>query len=139
MHPPERTHQYPRRSGMADERICSRTGSEVPIDFLWNRIRSQAMRIIARPQLRDFGVRFPDAKGQLDAWWAEASAARWTTPAEIKEKYRSASILKGGRVVFNICGNKYRLIVKFEYERGLGFIRFIGTHKEYDQINAEVV
>ena len=97
------------------------------------------MRIIARPQLRDFGVRFPDAKGQLDAWWAEASAARWTTPAEIKEKYRSASILKGGRVVFNICGNKYRLIVKFEYERGLGFIWFIGTHKEYDQINAEVV
>lgn len=139
LHAPKRTYQYPRRPGRVDEDICSLLGIVLPIDFLRNRIRSQAMRIIARPRLRDFGVRFPDAKGQLDAWWAEASAARWSTPAEIKEKYRSASILKGGRVVFNICGNKYRLIVKFEYERGLGFIRFIGTHKEYDQINAEVV
>ena len=86
-----------------------------------------------------FGKRFPDAKAQLDAWWAEAQRAKWRTPADIKAKYGTASILKGGRVVFNICGNKYRLIVKFEYEKGIGFIRFVGTHKEYDQINAEEV
>ena len=97
------------------------------------------MRIIARPTLIAFGERFPDAKAQLDAWWAEAKRAQWKTPADIKAKYRSASILKGGRVVFNICGNKYRLIVRFDYERGFGFVRFLGTHKEYDQINAEEV
>jgi mRNA interferase HigB len=76
---------------------------------------------------------------QIDVWWAEARRAEWKTPAEIKAQYRSASILKGGRVVFNICGNKYRLIVKFDYEKGIGFVRFVGTHKEYDEINAEEV
>ncbi|WP_163848074.1 type II toxin-antitoxin system HigB family toxin [Pseudooceanicola aestuarii] len=97
------------------------------------------MRIISRPTLRAFGERFPDAKTQLDAWWAEAKRASWRTPSDIKELYRNASILKGGRVVFNICGNKYRLVVKFDYEMGIGLIRFVGTHKEYDQINAEDV
>jgi mRNA interferase HigB len=97
------------------------------------------MRIIARPKLIAFGSRFPDAKAQLDAWWVEAKQAEWKTPADIKAQYRSASILKGGRVVFNICGNKYRLIVRFDYEKGIGFVRFLGTHKEYDQINAEEV
>jgi len=97
------------------------------------------MRIIARPKLIAFGNRFPDAKAQLDAWWAEAKQAEWKTPADIKAQYRSASILKRGRVVFNICGNKYRLVVKFDYEKGIGFVRFLGTHKEYDQINAEEV
>lgn len=97
------------------------------------------MRIIARPKLIAFGNRFPDAKAQLDAWWAEAKQADWKTPADIKAQYRSASILKRGRVVFNICGNKYRLVVKFDYEKGIGFVRFLGTHKEYDQINAEEV
>jgi len=97
------------------------------------------MRIIARPKLIDFGERFPDAKAQIDVWWAEAKRAEWMTPAEIKAQYRNASILKGGRVVFNICGNKYRLIVKFDYEKGIGFVRFVGTHKEYDEINAEEV
>ena len=97
------------------------------------------MRIIARPVLIAFGERFPDAKAQLDVWWAEAKRAAWKTPVEVKDLYGSASILKGGRVVFNICGNKYRLIVKFEYEKGIGFIRFLGTHREYDEINAEEV
>lgn len=97
------------------------------------------MRIIARPKLIAFGERFPDAKAQIDVWWAEAKRAEWKTPADIKAQYRNASILKVGRVVFNICGNKYRLIVKFDYEKGIGFVRFIGTHKEYDEINAEEV
>jgi mRNA interferase HigB len=97
------------------------------------------MRIISRPALIIFGKQFPDAKIQLDAWWAEAKRASWTTPSDIKAQYRNASILKGGRVVYNICGNKYRLIVRFNYEKGIGFIRFVGTHKEYDKINAEEV
>jgi len=97
------------------------------------------MRIIARSTLIAFGKRFPDAKVQIDVWWAEARRAEWKTPADIKAQYSNASILKGGRVIFNICGNKYRLILKFDYEKGIGFVRFLGTHKEYDEINAEEV
>lgn len=97
------------------------------------------MRIIARPKLIAFSKRFLDSKSQLDVWWAEAHRASWKTPAEVKAQYRNASILKGGRVVFNICGNKYRLIVRFDYEKGIGFVRFLGTHEEYDQIDAEEV
>ncbi|MGB0504764.1 MAG: type II toxin-antitoxin system HigB family toxin [Pikeienuella sp.] len=97
------------------------------------------MRIIARKRLREFGDRFPDANEQLSAWWFEANAATWKNHADVKAQYRSASLLKKSRVVFNICGNKYRLIVRFDYEMQLGFIRFVGTHKEYDKINAEEV
>lgn len=97
------------------------------------------MRIIARAPLRDFGELYSDAKGPLDAWWAEAHSSSWKTPADIKAMYGSASFLGGNRVVFNIAGNKYRLIVKFEYRLGMGFIRFIGTHAEYDEIDAEKV
>ncbi|MBC6416653.1 MAG: type II toxin-antitoxin system HigB family toxin [Rhodospirillales bacterium] len=97
------------------------------------------MRIIARPKLIAFGERFPDAKAQLAAWWAEVKHAQWETPAAIEAQYRNASILKDGRVVFNLCGNKYRLIVKFDYRKRIGFVRFIGTHREYDGIDAEEV
>lgn len=97
------------------------------------------MRIISRKPLRDLADRFPDAKAQLDAWWAEAKHASWKTPADIKEQYRNASILKNRRVVFNICGNKYRIIVWFDYNKQLGYIRFAGTHSEYDKVNAEEV
>ena len=97
------------------------------------------MRIIARPKLIAFSKRFSDAKAQLDVWWSEAHRAEWKTPADVKAQYRNASILKSGRVVFNVCGNKYRLIMKFDYAKGIGFVRFLGTHKEYDQINAEEV
>ena len=97
------------------------------------------MRIISRRPLRDFAARFPDADEQLSAWWFEAKKAEWRNHADVKSQYRNASLLKKGRIVFNICGNKYRLIVKFDYEVKLGFIRFVGTHKEYDKINAEEV
>jgi len=97
------------------------------------------MRIISRAKLVEFAKSRPDAKAQLDAWWAEAKRAKWGTPAELKEQYRSASILKDGRVVFNICGNKYRLIVWFRFKEGVGLIRWVGTHKDYDTINAEEV
>lgn len=97
------------------------------------------MRIISRKALKDFARRFPDAEGQLDAWYHEVKKAKWQTHPDIKEKYRSASILKYNRVVFNICGNKYRIVVKTNYQSGIVFIRFVGTHAEYNQINAEEV
>ena len=97
------------------------------------------MKVISRKPLKEFATRFRDAEGQLNAWFQEAKKACWRTPVDIKAKYGSASILKGSRVVFNICGNKYRLVVKINYKKGIVFIRFIGTHKEYDRIDAEVV
>jgi mRNA interferase HigB len=100
------------------------------------------MRVIARKTLRDFwerGPQFADSKGPLEAWFAEAVAAQWRTPMEVKDQFKNASILKSGRVVFNIGGNKYRLVVAIHYraEPGIVFVRFIGTHAEYDEIDAE--
>ncbi len=81
----------------------------------------------------------PDAKASLDSWHYEATHATWKSPSDIKAKYSHASILKNGRVVFNISGNKHRLVVSINYQAGIIFIKFIGTHKEYDKINAEDV
>lgn len=97
------------------------------------------MRVISKKALRDFWQKFPDAEYALRAWHAEAEAATWLTPADIKEKYRSASILKDSRAVFNICGNKYRLVVKINFKSAVVFIRFVGTHKEYDATDVEVI
>jgi len=97
------------------------------------------MRVISRRPLHALAKRFPDAKAELDAWFHEAEAAMWANPAEVKEQYGNASILKGSRVVFNICGNKYRLIVKMNYAYSVVYVRFAGTHREYDQINAEEI
>jgi mRNA interferase HigB len=97
------------------------------------------MRVISIKKLREFWGRFPDSEEALKTWYAEAEAASWGDSADIKAKYRSASILKGSRVVFNICGNKYRLVVLIRYPFSTVFIRFVGTHKEYDAIDAEVV
>ena len=97
-------------------------------------------RIISRKTIRNFWEqRFPDAQGALESWYAEANTAQWQTPADIKAQYGNASILKGGRVVFNICGNKYRLIVKINFPASIIYIRFVGTHKEYDAIDAETI
>jgi mRNA interferase HigB len=97
------------------------------------------MRVISKRTLREFWARFPDAEEALKTWHAEAEAAAWQTPADIKEKYRNASIIKDSRAVFNICGNKYRLVVKIRYKNSIVLIRFIGTHKEYDAIDVEVI
>jgi mRNA interferase HigB len=97
------------------------------------------MRVIAKRALREFWERFPDAEDALKTWFAEAERAFWSNPGEIKAQYRSASILKDSRVVFNICGNKYRLVAKISYNKGIVLIRFVGTHREYDAINAEEV
>ena len=97
-------------------------------------------RIISKKTLREFWeLRFSDSQGALESWHAEAKAANWQNPAEIKEKFRSASILKDSRVVFNICGNKYRLIVKINFPASIVYIRFVGTHKEYDAIDAGTI
>ena len=97
------------------------------------------MRIIARSKLKEFYQRYADSKGSLEAWWYEAKHAEWKTPLDIKARYVDASIIGNNRVVFNICGNHYRLVVKFNYRQGIGYIRFIGTHKEYDRIDAEEI
>ncbi|QIA08533.1 type II toxin-antitoxin system HigB family toxin [Draconibacterium halophilum] len=97
------------------------------------------MRVIAKKILRDFWEKHADSKNQLKTWHKEASKAKWISPATIKNQYPKASILKAGRVVFDICGNKYRLITHINYERQWVFIRFIGTHSEYDTIDAEKI
>ncbi|HKK57931.1 MAG TPA: type II toxin-antitoxin system HigB family toxin [Salinivirga sp.] len=97
------------------------------------------MRVIAKKILREFWEKYSDSENQLKTWYKEASKAKWTDPNNIKNQYPTASILKAGRVVFNICGNKYRLIVQINYERQWVFIRFIGTHKDYDKIDANKI
>ena len=97
------------------------------------------MRIIARKTLRCFYETHADAKSALEAWFHEAEAAQWDDPKEIKKRYPSADILPGNRVVFNIKGNTYRLIVKIHYNTGIVFIRFVGTHAEYDKIDATTI
>jgi mRNA interferase HigB len=95
------------------------------------------MRVVAKKILRGFWERYTDSEQQLKTWYKEASKASWKNPNDIKDEYAKASILKSGRVVFDICGNKYRLIVDVNYERQWVFIRFIGTHKEYDKVDAD--
>lgn len=97
------------------------------------------MRVIALPILRDFWGVHQDAEQPLKAWYAEALKATWQNPAEIKVQYKSASILKYKRVVFNIKGNDYRLVVAISFKLQLVFVKFIGTHMEYDAIDAETV
>jgi mRNA interferase HigB len=97
------------------------------------------MRVIAKKILREYWEKQTDSKEQLKTWYKEASKAIWTSPNEIKSQYPKASILKSGRVVFNICGNRYRLVVQINYLRQWVFIRFIGTHNDYDKIDAEKI
>lgn len=97
------------------------------------------MRIIAKKTLKNYWAHEPAARTALEAWHAEAKEAEWSTPADVKARYGTASILKDGRVVFNIGGNKYRLVVWINYEFFTIYIRFVGTHKEYDDIDAQTI
>ena len=97
------------------------------------------MRIIAKRTLREFWLQYPDAEGPLLAWYREAEAADWASPAEVKAQYRNASFVGGNRVVFNIKGNDYRLVAAVQYQAGVLVIRFFGSHAEYDTIDAETV
>ena len=108
---------------------------------IWNQFILSAVRVIAKRTLREFWETAPknsDAQGPLEAWYFETLKATRTTPQELKAQFRSASILKNNRVVFNIAGNKYRLVVAIDYRRQACFVKFIGTHKQYEAIDAEV-
>ena len=97
------------------------------------------MHVISRKRLREFAAKHPPAKAPLDAWYAEASRADWASFADVKARYGSADMVGGNRVVFNIGGNKYRLIVKVAYQCRTVYVRFVGTHAEYDATDAETV
>src|SRR5713101_4892310 len=97
------------------------------------------MRIIAKRALQEFWVRYPDAEESLLAWYREVKHEDWDTPPKIKMKYRTASIVGDNRVVFNIKGNHYRLVVKINYRYRVVYVRFINTHAEYDKIDVEEV
>ena len=97
------------------------------------------MRILSRSILRDFWESRPDVEEALKTWYYEASHADWLSPTEIKAAHRNASIIANDRVVFNIKGNRYRLIVAVRYDIRILFIRFIGTHTEYDKVDAETI
>ena len=96
-------------------------------------------RIIAKSTLKEFWEKYPDSEQYLKTWYENAKILNWNSPNDIKNTYVNASILKDSRVVFNIKGNSYRLIVKFNFEKQWAFIRFIGTHQEYDKINADTI
>ncbi len=100
------------------------------------------MRIIARRTLREFWQsdrQYKDAEGPLKAWFAEARHADWSKPSDVKAHFGHASILKNGRVVFNIAGNKYRLVTWINYPYRVVYIRFVGTHRQYDRIDPETI
>ena len=97
------------------------------------------MRVISVKRLRDFWELHRDAERMLRAWYGEAEVAQWKTPQDILDNYSSADILPGNRVVFNIKGNLYRLVVQIHYNTGLVYIRFVGNHAEYDRIDAEKI
>ena len=97
------------------------------------------MRIIAKRALREFWQKHPDAEEPLLAWYREVEHEDWDTPAKVKMKYRSASIVGDSRVIFNIKGNDYRLVVKINYPYRVVYIRFVGTHAEYERVDVEEV
>jgi mRNA interferase HigB len=100
------------------------------------------MRVIALSTVKAFWEKHPehiDSKEPLLAWYRHALEADWACPTDVKAEFGSASILRGGRVVFNIAGNKYRLVVWINYPYRVVYIRFIGTHIQYDKIDAQTI
>ena len=97
------------------------------------------MRVISKKILREFWEKHSDSEQQLKSWFQETSNAEWNSPNDIKIEYPSASILSNNRVVFNFKGNKYRLIVRINYDYKMAWIRFVRTHAEYDKIDANKI
>ena len=97
------------------------------------------MRVIAVKTLKDYATEFRQAEQALFSWYEEAITAEWNNPNELKEQYRNASILNNKRVVFNIHGNSYRLIVDIEYRLKIVFVVWFGIHKQYDNIDAKII
>jgi mRNA interferase HigB len=96
-------------------------------------------RIFAKSTLRQFWEKHPDSEQYLKTWFDTAMSSDWKTPADVKKSYANASILKDSRIVFNIKGNAYRLVAKFNFEKQWISIRFIGTHGEYDKIDTNKI
>ncbi len=97
------------------------------------------MRIISRRTLREFWEKFPDAETALKVWFSEINEAKWNNFNQLKQQFGNASVVGNDRVVFNIKGNTYRLVVAIDYEKQITWIRFVGTHKAYDKINAKKI
>ncbi len=97
------------------------------------------MNVISKKTLVLFYEKHADSRVALEAWYAEARKAQWQTPDDIKREYASASFLQDNRVVFNIKGNDYRLIVHIDYKRRIVRVKFVGTHSEYDKIDAREI
>jgi len=102
-------------------------------------LKDYSLRVIAKRTLRDFWIKHADSEQQLTAWYRETEKSGFKNLNQLKKEYPSASILKDNRIVFNIKGNRYRLIVKFNFEYQICWIRFVGTHAEYDKINANEI
>lgn len=97
------------------------------------------MKIVARKLLGDFWARYPDAKGPLTAWFHTVRQAEWDGPADIRAQFGSADFVGDNRVIFNIGGNKYRLVVHVYYPHRIVRTKFVGTHRQYDRINPETI
>ena len=99
------------------------------------------MRVIAKSTLKKFWKKpiYSDSRGALESWYEETVKANWLSPQAVKDQYGNASICGNNRVVFNISGNKYRLVVEIQYQAGIVWVKFIGTHAQYDKINVEDV
>jgi len=105
----------------------------------WEDARLKGVRVFNRSTVRRFAATHADARQPLFAWFAEVEGATWTGPDDLKKRYSLASVLNSQRVVFNIKGNKYRVVVAIKYEFFAVYIRFIGTHAEYDMIDATTI
>lgn len=97
------------------------------------------MRIISIKPLREFWKSHTDAKGALQTWYKTVQKEDWSCFEDIKKRFGSADVISGNRAIFNIKGNHYRIVAKIHYNTGILYIRFVGTHEEYDKINAETI
>lgn len=112
------------------------TYSEKELSFCWGRgnNRDPNMQLLGLIKLDDFQRKHADARGPLDAWRIEVARAQWAGPQDIKSRYPSASFLADNKVIFNIKGNAYRLVIKAKYQNGVVLIEWVGTHAEYDKL-----
>ena len=111
----------------------------IPILGTFINFTIQSVRIISKRTLREFWQINPSTEQSLKSWHKEVSLADWKSPTDVRADFTSASILQAGRVVFNIQGNRYRLIVRINYEFGIVWVRFVGTHADYDRIDANKI
>ena len=105
----------------------------------WDQVTIAYMRVISRARLREFWNKHTASEDALKAWYAEAETSHWRAPSDIKAEYPSDSFIAGNRVVFNIRGNRYRLVVAIKYEFEIVYIRFVGKHADYEKIDAAKV